>query len=133
VEKLIKVAMMVLTDRQSGPGFGARMTTGALCTGFAIIMMTAGLGCAMAALWIFLEPRIGSTGAALTVAGVLLFASGITMLVARSSFTPDEADENAPVLGEELLEELQERFQDHKGLALIVALVAGLVVGRSQR
>jgi len=134
MEQIIKVALMLLTDRRSGGESGAtRMTTGAVCTGYALLTLTAGLACALTALWLYLVPRIGAAGAALAVAGVLLVTSGILMLVARSMFTPDDSDEEAPAFGEELLEGLREGFEGNKSLALMAAVVAGLIAGSKQR
>jgi hypothetical protein len=133
MDQLFKVALMLLTGRQSSQGLGARITAGALWSGLAAVMMMAGVACILTALWIYLIPRIGPAGAALTVGGILLLLSGILVLVARSSFTPDESEADMPALGEELLEELREGFEEHKGLALLAALAAGLLVGKSKR
>ncbi len=134
MESIIKVALMLLTDRRSGEGPGAtRIGAGALYSGFAVITLGAGLACALAALWLFLAPVIGSAGAALAVAGVLLITSGILMMVARSMFQSDDAGEERPAMGEELMAELLETFSDHKGVALIAALVAGLVAGSASK
>jgi len=133
MDQLFKVALMLLTGRQSSQGLGARITAGALWSGLAAVMMMAGVACILTALWIYLIPRIGPAGAALTVGGILLLFSGILVLVARSSFTPDESEADMPALGEELLEELRESFEEHKGLALLAALAAGLLVGKSKR
>jgi hypothetical protein len=134
MENIIKVALMLLTERRSGEPFGAtRMTTAALCTGFAFVTLVAGTACGLTALWIFLEPHIGHAGAALSVGGILLILSGILLLVARSMFTPGEDSAPGLAIGEELLEELRAGFGDNKGFALIAALVAGLVVGGRKR
>jgi len=133
MEQIIKVALILLADRRSGSESGAtRMTTGAACTGFALLSLTAGFACALAALWLFLEPRIGAAGAALAAAGVLFVSSGILMLIARNMFSSDEAAD-APALGEELLDDLRDGFENNKGMALMAALVAGLVAGSNQR
>jgi hypothetical protein len=130
MENIIKVALMLLADRRPGEASGAtRITTGALCSGFAFMTMAAGIACGLAALWMFLEPRIGHVGAALTVASILLVLSGILLLVARSMFTPDEDIPAGPAIGEELMDELRAGFEENKGLALMAALVAGLVFG----
>ena len=135
MDNLIKVALMLLTDRPSRQGFGTRITTGALCTGFALITLAAGIACGLAALWLYLIPIVGSAGAALAVAAVLLIVSGVMMLVARNMFAPGEADPDdvRPALGEELLEGLREGFEENKVMVLLAALVAGLVVGGSNK
>jgi len=81
-------------------------------------------------------PRVGAAGAAMAVGGVLLVSAGGLFLIARSMFTPDEDVEDAPALGEELIDDLceniQERIQENKGAALLAAVVAGLLVGRKR-
>ncbi len=126
---------MLLTDRPSRQGLGSRITTGALCTGFALITLAAGIACGLAALWLYLIPIVGSAGAALSVAAILLVFSGIMMLVVRSMFTGGDVDtdDEQPALGVELLEGLRDSFEDNKILVLLAALVAGLVVGGSNK
>ena len=127
---------MLLAGRKSGESSGAgRITSGALFTGIAMIALMAGIACVVAAFWIFLIPRIGDAGAALASGGLLLGASGVLMLVARSIFDGDDDDgeEAAPLLGEDLLENLREGFDQHKGIALIAALVAGLLAGNARK
>ena len=131
MENLIKVALMILTDRPSRQGLGTRITTGALCTGFALITLAAGVACGLAGLWIYLIPVVGPVGAALWIAAILLFVSAMMMLVARAMFTAGEVDDDdeAPALGEELLSGLLEGFSENKTSVLLAALVAGLVAG----
>ncbi len=134
MENIIKVVLMLLTERRSGVQYGAtRMTTAALCTGFAFVTLVAGTACALAALWPFLEPHIGNAGAALTVGGILFILSGIFLLVARNMFVPDQDGAPDLAIGEELLGELREGFGDNKALTLMAALVAGLIVGSRKR
>ena len=134
MESIIKVALMLLTDRRSGESGATRIGAGALYSGFAVITLGAGLACALAALWLFLSPRIGSAGAALAVAGVLLITSGFLMMIARSMFqSDDDDDEERPALAEELLGTLGESFADNKLLALAAAVVAGLVAGSASK
>ena len=132
MDKLIKVALMILTDRPSHQGLGTRITTGALCTGFALITLAAGIACALAGLWIYLIPVVGPVGAALWIAAILLFVSAMMMLVARSMFSAGAVDpeaESPATLGEELLDGLREGFGENKTSVLLAALVAGLVAG----
>ncbi len=136
MDKIVKIALMVLSHRNSGGESGAaRITAGALCTGAAIISMTVGIACLLAALWIYLIPIVGSAEAALIVGAVLLVSSGILMLIAHRQFTPAEYDPKAPresALGEDLMEDLRETFEDNKLLTLMAALVAGLVLGNKK-
>ncbi len=96
--------------------------------------VVAGLGCGMAALWLYLAPQIGAAGAALSVAAVLMVSAGILLLIARSQFQNNQAaDDDLPPLGEELFEELREGFEKNKMVALMAAVVAGLLVGNGRK
>jgi hypothetical protein len=139
MESILKLALMFLADRRGGEPSGAtRVTAGAACTGFAIVTLMAGIGCATAALWIYLIPRVGEAGAALSVAAVFLVSSGILLLVARNMFTPDAEDAAPGVagladMGEELFEELRAGFGNNKSAVVMAALVAGLLAGRASK
>ncbi len=138
MESILKIALMFLADRRGGePSAGTRITAGAVCTALAVMTLVTGIGCGTAALWIFLIPRVGEATAALTVAAVFLVSSGVLMLVARSMFQPDEAEqEEAPGLadiGEELFEKLCEGLGANKSAVIMAALVAGLLAGRATK
>lgn len=138
MESILKIALMFLADRCGVQPSGAtRTTAGAACTGFALITLVAGIGCAAAALWIFLAPRVGEAAAALSVAAVFLVSSGVLLLVARDMFSPGpDAQDEPPGLadiGEELIEELRAGFDKNKSAVVMAALAAGLLAGRATK
>jgi hypothetical protein len=140
MDELLKLGLMFLTESRGGQRGGAsagRVTTAALCMGLAIVAITAGVACGIAALWIYLIPIIGPAGAALSAAAVFLITGGVLMLVARNLFrTPPRAaieDADAEPLAEELLGVLREGIERHKGASLLAALVAGLAAGSANR
>lgn len=133
MEPLIRIALAFLNNHRSGGNLGERITTGALLSTIAGLAMIAGLGCGAAALWLYLAPQIGSAGAAMSVAAVLLVSAGILLLVARSQFHGEQTESDLPPLGEELFEDLREGFEKNKMLALMAAVVAGLLVGNGRK
>lgn len=134
MDDLLKLGLMFLTEPrglQRGAGTAGRMTTGALCTGMAIVAIAAGVACGVAALWIYLIPVIGAAGAALSAAGVFLMTGGALMITARNLFRPasDEGIEDREPLADALLGILRDGVERHKGASLLAALVAGLTAG----
>lgn len=137
MNELLKLALMFVTESRGHPrggGNATRMTAAALCTAFAVVTITAGMACGVAALWIYLAPLIGAAGAALSAAGVFLLLSGILMFVAPSMFRPAE---NVAVTGEpgtdEIAALLRTSFGRHKGVTLLTALVAGIAAGSAHK
>lgn len=100
-----------------------------------VLAALAGLGAlaaAVAALWIFLIPRLGADAAALSIAGVLALLSGLFVLVARATLHPQPAHAAAENAGDDLAS-VKELFAQHKGTALLAALVAGLAMGNERK
>lgn len=138
MDELLKLGLMFLANSrgiQRGANTASRVTTGALCTGMAIVAVTAGVACGVAALWIFLIPVIGAGGAALSAAGVLLITGGALMLIARSLFhpSPDEVIDEGGPLADEFLGILRDGVERNKGASLLAALVAGLAAGSARK
>src|SRR5581483_7430027 len=75
IQDLVKMALAILAANASGPRSGSasgRVSTTAIYavgTGVAAIAV---LGCVMAALWIFVRPRVGPAGGALVVAAAIM-------------------------------------------------------------
>ena len=137
MDDLLKLALMFVTESHGHPRGGGnvtRMTAAAFCTAFAVVTITAGMACGVAALWIYLAPLIGAAGAALSAAGVFLVLSGILMFVARNMFRPVDS---VAVTGEPVTEEiaalLRTSFGRHKGATLLTALVAGIAAGSARK
>jgi hypothetical protein len=138
MDELLRLGLMFLTETramQRGGSTAGRVTTGALCTGMAVVAMTAGIACGVAALWIYLIPVIGAAGAALAAAGVFLITGGALMMIARNLFRPssDEVVEQAEPLADELMGILREGVERNKGASLLAAVVAGLAAGSASR
>jgi apolipoprotein N-acyltransferase len=101
---------------------------GVMAAGCAI----AALACALAALWIYALPHVGTAGAPLVVAGVLVTTCLVMLLVVRYGLAPRQP---APATAGPavLLADAARLIQDHKGPVLMTALLAGLIAGRSEK
>lgn len=99
------------------------------------ILATAGLGCAALALWIWQIPQLGPIGASLTVSALLFAAAFAGLGALRGVLAASTAKPSPPAAGSPalLLGEAQRLFNDHKGAALVVALLAGLAIERHER
>lgn len=135
---LIRLAMMGLV-RPLGPRFTAtmnRVATVAVCGLLTVAFVFGAVGCAVAALWLYVAPTVGPIGAPLVCAGALLVVAGGLTLAPRLSRRRRRrgpqtaaAQPTAPVSGEAILEEIIQLFKQHKGIALAIALVVGALVG----
>lgn len=138
MDEILKLGLMFLAESRGIQRRGStagRVTTGALCTGMAIVAVTAGVACGVAALWIYLIPVVGAGGAALSATGVFLITGGALMMVARnfSRPSPDEImDEDEPI-ADELIGILRDGVERNKGASLLAALVAGLAAGSASK
>jgi hypothetical protein len=136
MDNLLNLALFVLSDvlpAQRKPSNTRRVTTAAILAAFAAVALVAGLGCAVAALWIYLAAMYGALGGAIGSTAVLLILSGALVVIARNQFRDQEKPATGKVsLGEELGAELQLLFTRHKGSALLSALLAGLAAGRGK-
>jgi hypothetical protein len=108
-----------------------RMMAAALCAVLAVALTLACVGCAAAALWIFTLPALGPVGAPLAVAAAL---SGAALILATAAVLilrhrrrgpgPDMAS---------LLPGATRLFNEHKGAALLAAVVAGMTAASGSR
>lgn len=85
----------------------------------------------VAALWLFLVPRLGADAAALSMAGVLAALSGLFMLIARTTLHPHRVHTTEP--DADAAAELKEMFAKNKGAALLSAVIAGLAMGTGKK
>ena len=133
---LIKLALalfdggaMRLDDRST-----ARMECVVIATGVAVLAALGALACLLTALWIYALPYVGEVGAPAVVAAALLilcFALLVTIRYAPKSRRPSPASlEGAPA---QLLADATRLIAAHKVPVIIAAMVAGLIVGRSER
>ncbi|SRR6266851_7924766 len=131
---LLKLAEMLFAVRRitGGIGAAARRAGGAFaCMMIALALAAAAVGCAVAALWIYALPLLGPVGAPLAVAGALLVAALVLLLVARRIVHAKPA--SAPLPGDAIAAELALLMKEHKLEMLIAALTAGLVAGAGNR
>lgn len=131
MDKILKLALTLLAEvrlsQRVGQYSGAIVWL--LC---AAIAGVGAAGAAVAALWIFLVPRIGADGAALSVAVLLACMSGIFVLFARATLQP--VQNRNPVEGLDTdLAEIKNLFAENKSVALLAAVVAGLVMGNGRK
>jgi hypothetical protein len=112
-----------------------RAVTVALLGMVAALFAVAALGCAAAALWLALLPSVGPIYAPLILAGVLLLIALVILAFARRTLRrrPPQSTSVAPAELAALLEAAEPLFNEHKGTALLAALIAGLVAGRGGR
>lgn len=89
-----------------------------------------GLGCVLAALWLFLLPYLGPVGAPLAIGGSLLLVGLVVVALGRisRSFQPPAPLHN--VLPALAVAEATNLLKDHKSSVLIAAVIAGLTSGR---
>ena len=99
----------------------------------AALCAAAAVGCAIAAFWIYLVPLIGPVGAPLVVAGVFLVLCLILLAVARSVLR-SRKPLRVKIDGAEIeIGDVERLIQGHKGTALLIAVVAGLIAGNQAR
>jgi membrane protein implicated in regulation of membrane protease activity len=134
VGSLLKLALSALASGQSSMKiFTGRMAAAAALGGLAILLVLAAWGCLCAALWIGLTPSLGPVGAPLAVAGVCLLAAGILALVAWGLMRRRRPRINPELQAEALLAEAGRLINEHKGAALLVAALMGMMAGNSRR
>lgn len=127
---LIKLALL-LAEFASGQrgrqatGHAARIAVTAVagaCCGVAAI------ACALVALWLYVLPQVGPTGAPLVVAGVLLGMCLALFALVQYRFRP-RPPPAAGVAPSVLIAEATRLLNENKGTVLLAALLAGLVAG----
>jgi hypothetical protein len=136
MDKLFKLAAWALIE--SGKAGNARaatirMTVVAVCAGLAAVLMLGALGCAATALWIFALPSLGPSGAPLFVAASLLT---FALCLAASGWIVVRHGRRKSVIAETpqlLLDEAARLFNDHKGVVLLAAMVAGMAAANGGR
>jgi hypothetical protein len=118
-----------------------RAATITLCMGLAALFVLAAVACAVAAFWIYLRPQIGPVLAPLAVA-LLLIVLAIALLVTSRLVARGRKGaaarpvETVPAGAADPLEALSNDalrlFRDHKGAALLAALLAGAFAARKR-
>jgi hypothetical protein len=141
MDSLMRAAIMAFGGVNARGKIGKaarRLTAAAGCAALAGICATASAGCAVAALWVFVLPRVGPVGAPLIAAAALLLlclallATSRVMLRRRPApiASATLSGSTAPAL---LIAEATRLFGDNKGAALLAALLAGATAANLER
>lgn len=127
---LVKMGLMMLAEMR----LAQRLSRVAGAIKWAALAGLCGIGAGVAliaALWVFLIPRIGAEYAALSMAALLGVLCAIFAFAARATLHPRSSlhreQEDAAVA------ELKEIFAKHKGTALLSAVIAGLAMGTGKK
>lgn len=131
---LIKLALLIaegVSGRRGGQTTAevarlAATTVAAACCG------VAALTCGLVALWLYMLPLVGPTGAPLVVGGVLLVLCLVLLAVVRYGVRP-RPPPPAAITPTALLAEATRVLNENKGTLLTAALLAGLVAGRRDK
>jgi hypothetical protein len=115
-----------------------RMTVVAWCAMLATTFATASVGCAVAALWVFVLPAVGPVGAPLIAAGALLLLCLALVATIRGILRRRPAPLSAAAVPDAaipalLIAEASRLLDENKGAALLAALLAGAVAGDIRR
>ena len=133
---LIKLAAWVLIEfaRTGRVRVAAvRMTAAALCTGLAVVLMLAALGCLVTALWMFVLPSLGPVGAPLVVAATLSAATLVLAVAVWLIIRHGRRKQGAATEPQLLLSGATRLFNEHKGAVLLAAIVAGMAAASGGR
>lgn len=131
MDKLIRIVLTLLTEMQ----VAQRVSRVSGAAKWLVLAGVCGLGAGaalIAALWLFLIPRIGSDAAALSIGVLLAVLSGLFILIARATLNagsrqPLQQQDDDP------LAEIRELFGRNKGAALLSAVIAGLAMGNGRK
>lgn len=142
MESLIKLGVMALTGAASAGARHAARRAAIYLAGMiaAAILATAGIGCALAALWLGIRPEIGKVGAWLVLAAILLAAAAVLVLALRGRRDKHEPEDlsaslqsalgDLRALTEQSGEGLRKAIEGREWQLVIAALLAGIFVGR---
>jgi hypothetical protein len=130
MDKLLKIALLAFTEMRLAQR-ASRFSAAAVCAAFGFFTALGTIGCAIAALWIFLSPQVGAAGAALWSALALLLITAVLVFVAKMSVNGQHhhhGESGLPV--DEIVGELRRGMSSNKMSVLLAALLAGLMMGR---
>jgi hypothetical protein len=133
-EELLRIGTQVAIRQITAPQQWGRRIAGAIaCLLLAALIAMAALAAAVAALGLWLAPKLGAALACLVCTGVLLLLSVILLLVAKAITSRRRA--SGPNLGalaavaEQSGRELRAAFDRNIPSMLIAALVGGVIAG----
>jgi putative effector of murein hydrolase len=128
--ELLKLATTAIAARAADQG--RRFPAAAACMIFAAGLLTAAIGCAISAGWIYLTPMVGPVGAPLIVGAILLLCCLILVGIGWRTWHPKHPP--LPIIPTEAaLGEVKHLLHEHKGAVLLAATIAGLVFGSGRR
>jgi hypothetical protein len=128
---LLRLVEALLSLGRFTSGLGAMLRRGSIalvCLLIAALLAVAALGCAVAALWIYLLPLLGKVGAPLAAAGALVVIAVVLLFVA-SRVLRTHRPHSPAISGDAVAADLARLIKEHKLEALVAALTAGLVAG----
>lgn len=110
----------------------------ALIAGATVLLATifglAALGCALAALWLYLLPLVGEVGAPLIVSGVLMGLGGLVLLLPRMrDTTPTPPIQTTGATPDMMIAEASRLVRDNKVPVLLSAVLVGLCEGMRKK
>ena len=132
--KLALTALAASSQTSALKVFTGRMIAGLVLAGLALILACAAWGCICAAVWTGLVPSLGPVGAPLIVSALCVIVGGILALTAWALTrrrTPVRAQPELQI--EALLAEAGQIIKEHKGAALILAALLGMMAGNDGR
>jgi len=141
MDVLMRGAEIAFAETISAGGIGVavrRMTATVWCAVLATALAIASVGCAVAALWVFVLPEVGPVGAPLIAAAALLLLCLSLLAIIRSILRRRPAPlATAVVTGAAipalLIAEASRLMEQNKGAALLAALLAGATAGSLSR
>jgi hypothetical protein len=141
MDALLKAAAITFVKIAAGDRIGAAVRRNGVAAGCAVAgaaFAAASIGCAVAALWVFVLPKVGPVGAPLIAAAALLSACLTLLAIMRSILrrrpTPLPAAVVPPAADPAvLIAEAMRLFDENKGAALLAAVLAGISAGSPGR
>ena len=133
---LLKLALTALAASSQTSAlkiFTGRMLAAGVIGVVATLLIAVAWGCLCAALWIGMIPALGPVGAPLAVAGLCIVIAGILALIAWSLIRRRRAPVSPQLQFDALLGEGSRLINEHKGAALLVAALLGMLAGNSGR
>ena len=126
MEPVIKAVILAITRYGADSGSSLRLAMAILCAAITATLGTAAAGGVAMAIWIWAEPALGPAGASLTVSAGLLVACLTTLAGMRRILATAEPPPSPGAAATLLLSEATRLLKDHKGAALIAAIMVGL-------
>jgi len=127
---LVKTVLMMLAEMR----LVQRISRFSGALKWMILAALSGLGAGIAliaALWLFLIPRIGADAAALTMAAVFALLTLVFALLARTTLHPQRKPHAEKE--DDSVADIKDMFSRHKGSALVSAVLAGIAMGNGKK